>query len=290
MQLLIVTGMSGAGKSTVLDQLEDKGYFCVDNLPIRLLGKFVQLSAGSGEERRMAAGIDIRDLASFGYFEEALEEICGYGAKYKILFLDASDEVLIKRYKETRRNHPLAGAGRVEDGIRTERVKMEFLRRNADYIIDTSLLLVRDLKQEIDRIFVNEGAYRDLFVTVLSFGFKYGIPQDADLVFDVRFLPNPYYVDELKKKTGLDAEVRAFLDAYPQTAEFAGRLEEMIRFLIPHYIKEGKHQLVIALGCTGGQHRSVAMADELYRRLLKDRDFGLRAEHRDLRKDLLRKE
>lgn len=291
MRLVIVTGMSGAGKSTVLNSLEDAGYFCVDNLPVKLLSKFVQLSLEAEEtgERRFAAGMDIRDLKAFDRMDAALDDVKKMGVQYEILFLDASDEVLLKRYKETRRSHPLSRQGRIEDGIRAEREKIAFLKAKADYIIDTSHLLVRELNAEIDRIFEKNEEYEDLFITVLSFGFKFGIPTDSDLVFDVRFLPNPYYVEGLRAKTGLDPEVTEFLNGFPQTAEFEERLTGLVRFLIPNYIKEGKHQLVISLGCTGGRHRSVAMAEALYTKLLEDRNYGIRVEHRDLEKDAYRK-
>ncbi len=291
MRLVIVTGMSGAGKSTVLDALEDAGFFCVDNLPIKLLAKFAQLctEAGENENRRFSVGVDIRDEKAFDSLTEALSEIERFGMNYEILFLDASDNVLLKRFKETRRSHPLARQGRIEEGIREERKKMSFLRMKADHIIDTSHLLVRDLKQEIDRIFIENKEYKDLYITVLSFGFKYGIPTDSDLVFDVRFLPNPYYIEELRKKTGLDEEVRNYLRSFPEEIEFEERLTEMIRFLIPHYIKEGKNQLVISLGCTGGEHRSVMMAQALYERLRSGEGYGVRVEHRDMGSDAVRK-
>ena len=291
MRFVIVTGMSGAGKSTVLNALEDAGYFCVDNLPIKLLSKFAQLcvEAGENEHRHYAVGVDIRDEKAFGRLAGALHEVEQIGASYEILFLDAADDVLIKRYKETRRSHPLSRMGRIEDGIAEERRKMDFLRERADYIIDTSLLLVRDLKQEIARIFVDEAEYRDLFITVLSFGFKYGIPQDSDLVFDVRFAPNPYYIEELRGKTGLDPEIASYLRQFSEVREFEDKLTDMVRFLIPHYIKEGKNQLVISLGCTGGRHRSVMMAQSLYERLLSGHGYGIRVEHRDLNEDPRRK-
>ena len=290
MRLVIVTGMSGAGKSTVLNALEDAGYFCVDNLPIKLLSKFALLcmEAGENENRRFSVGVDIRDAQALALLPEELASVKRMGVDHEILFLDASDGVLIKRYKETRRSHPLARQGRIEDGIRKEREQMHFLREKADHIIDTSHLLVRDLKQEIERIFLENEDYRDLYITVLSFGFKYGIPVDSDLVFDVRFLPNPYYIEELRHKTGLDPEIREYLLSFPETAEFENRLTELVRFLIPYYIKEGKNQLVISLGCTGGQHRSVMMAQSLYERLLSEKNYGIRVEHRDIGADTAR--
>ncbi|MBQ6470010.1 MAG: RNase adapter RapZ [Lachnospiraceae bacterium] len=290
MRLVIVTGMSGAGKSTVLDALEDAGYFCVDNLPIKLLSKFALLcmEAGENENRRFSVGVDIRDEKALSRLPGELAEVEKIGVDHEILFLDASDDALVRRYKETRRSHPLARQGRIEDGIREERARMDFLRKRADHIIDTSHLLVRDLKQEIGRIFLENEEYRDLYITVLSFGFKYGIPTDSDLVFDVRFLPNPYYIEELRHKTGLDREIADYLRSFPETGEFEDRLTEMIRFLIPYYIKEGKNQLVISLGCTGGRHRSVMMAQSLYERLSSARSYGIRVEHRDIGSDAAR--
>ena len=288
MKLLIVTGMSGAGKSTVLNLLEDAGYFCVDNLPIALLTKFAQLGMSEADTsgRELAIGIDIRGEKALGKLPEALREVEELGVRVEILFLDASEEMLVKRFQETRRTHPLAGKGRTQEGIRLEREKINFLAEEADYVIDTSDFLVRDLKKEIDRLFVDKEEERELYVTVLSFGFKNGIPADADLVFDVRFLPNPYYVEELREKTGDAPEIVSFLSRYPQTAEFQERLVSMVQFLLPHYAEEGKRRLVIALGCTGGRHRSVAMANALYERLAAEADYAVRIEHRDLPHDV----
>ena len=209
------------------------------------------------------------------------------GYDFEILFLDAQDSVLVKRYKETRRSHPLAMGGRVDDGIRMEREKMRFLKERADYIIDTSNLLTRELKQEIDRIFVDNQDFCNMMISVLLFGFKYGIPADADLVFDVRFLPNPYYVDELRPLTGLDDRVFNYVMDCDIARTFADKLEDMVNFLIPNYVKEGKTNLVIAIGCTGGKHRSVTLARELYSRLSGNTKYGFRLEHRDAQKDRL---
>ena len=211
------------------------------------------------------------------------------GIEYRILFLDASDDVLVKRYKETRRTHPLAGLGRVDEGIRKERKALEFLKKDADYILDTSQLLTRELKAELDKIFVQDQKFKNLMITVLSFGFKYGIPADSDLVFDVRFLPNPYYVEGMRPLSGNDAPVRDYVMGFETAQVFAEKLEDMIRFLIPNYISEGKHQLIISIGCTGGKHRSVTLANELDRRLSNAKDYGIRIEHRDLEKDAIRK-
>lgn len=290
MRIVIVTGMSGAGKSTVLKMFEDIGYYCVDNMPVALVEKFVDIAvAGNSELKNIALGVDIRSGQAFGGFDSVLERLSAAGVKYEILFLDCADNVLVKRYKETRRSHPLAVGGRIDKGIALEREAIDFLKKKSDYIIDTSSLLTRDLRQEIERIFVNDEKYNNLFVTILSFGFKYGIPADADLVFDVRFLPNPYYVDELRPLTGLDDAVFDYVMASDTAKEFADKLEDMIRFLIPNYIKEGKTSLVIGIGCTGGKHRSVTIARELFSRLSKSGDYGIRLEHRDAEKDRLLK-
>jgi UPF0042 nucleotide-binding protein len=286
MRFVIVTGMSGAGK---LRMLEDIGYFCVDNLPVPLLPKFAELASGQGETamKEVALGIDIRNGENLATVNKVLESIENLKINYEILFLDCEDQVLVKRYKETRRQHPLAVGGRVEDGIKNERKKMKFLKQKADYIIDTSQMLIRDLKGEMDKIFVNNEPYRNFYVTVLSFGFKYGIPTDADLVFDVRFLPNPYYVEDLRSKTGNDKEVQDYVMNSEESGIFLDKIEDMIEFLIPLYVKEGKNQLVIAVGCTGGKHRSVTMANGIYERL-KQNDFSVKVEHRDIFKDGLR--
>lgn len=289
MRIVIVTGMSGAGKSTVLKMFEDIGYYCVDNMPIALVEKFVELAvAGNSDLKNIALGVDIRSGQAFAGFDAVLEHMSNAGVKYEILFLDCADAVLVKRYKETRRSHPLAVGDRIDKGIALEREALAFLKKKSDYIIDTSSLLTRDLRQEIERIFVQNEKYNNLFVTILSFGFKYGIPADADLVFDVRFLPNPYYVEELKPLTGNDKPIQDYVMGCPQAVEFMDKLEDMINFLIPNYILEGKNSLVIAIGCTGGKHRSVTLANELYRRL-SDKDYGIKLEHRDIMLDSLRK-
>ena len=196
--------------------------------------------------------------------------------------------MLVKRYKETRRNHPLAGSERINKGIVLEREKLQYLKDNADYIIDTSQLLTRELKIELEKIFVQNEDYKNLFITILSFGFKYGIPSDSDIVMDVRFLPNPYYVDGLRAKTGNDKEIQDYVMQFPEANDFIDKLDDMIKFLIPNYISEGKNQLVISIGCTGGKHRSVTLANELYKRLSGCNDYGLKIEHRDIGKDALR--
>ena len=287
MRLVIVTGLSGAGKSTALKMLEDDRYFCVDNLPVPLMNKFVSLMTGAKEEeiQNAAIGIDARSGPSLEELSAVLDQLKAEGHKIEILFLDADDKVLVKRYKETRRSHPLAMNGRVDDGILKERQIMKFLKDRADYIIDTTHLLTRELKKEIDNIFVDNGRFSNMMISVLSFGFKYGIPEDADLVFDVRFLPNPYYVDELRPQTGMDEGVFQYVMNNDTAREFATRLVDMVEFLIPNYAKEGKTSLVIGIGCTGGKHRSVTLARVLYEKLLETREYGVRLEHRDIGKD-----
>lgn len=283
MRFVVVTGMSGGGKSTALKMLEDAGFYCVDNLPVSLIDKFVELIATPNSEiTKVALGLDVR---AGQFFEDAtivLERLRKNGYNLEVLFMEADDAVLIKRYKETRRVHPLALDGRVEDGVRKERKVLENIRKMADYVIDTTHLLTRELKEELDRIFVQNREYNSLMVTVMSFGFKHGIPVDADLVFDVRFLPNPFYIDELKKKTGNDKEVQDYVMSFTEAEEFMVKLNDMIQFLIPNYVKEGKYRLVVAIGCTGGQHRSVTLANELYSRMKDKGSYGVKLYHRDV--------
>lgn len=283
-RFVIVTGMSGAGKSTVLKFLEDARYFCVDNLPVPLIIKFAELSLdGSGDSRNIALGIDIRSGQALDELSDVLDKMKDK-FRYEILFLDANDETLVKRFKETRRAHPLALTGRVDEGIDLERKKMQFLRERADYIVDTSHMLTRELKQQMERIVIHSEEFKNLYITILSFGFKYGIPTDADLVFDVRFMPNPYYVEELKYKTGNDKEVQDYVMQSEVSGQFLNKLLDMLEFLIPNYIKEGKTQLVIAVGCTGGKHRSVTIANELFSRLSENNDVGVNISHRDIKR------
>ena len=283
MRFVIVTGMSGGGKSTVLKMLEDAGFYCVDNLPISLVEKFVELiSMPNSEVSKVVLGLDVRSDQSFKDATRVLETLKQKSYQFEILFMDADDNVLIKRYKETRRVHPLAPDGRVEDGIRMERKVLENIRKHADYVIDTTNLLTRELKEELHRIFVENEEYNSLMVTVMSFGFKYGIPADADLVFDVRFLPNPFYIDELKHKTGNDREVQNYVMNNEESTIFMDKLTDMIQFLIPNYVKEGKYRLVIAIGCTGGKHRSVTLANELYKRMKDAGNYGIKLYHRDV--------
>lgn len=290
MKLVILTGMSGAGKSTALKMMEDIGFYCVDNLPVPLLEKFIELSETSQDElQKFAIGIDIRNGKALSELHAVLDRIDKNGQKPEILFLDAEDAVLVKRYKETRRNHPLSAGTRVETGIAAERERLTFLRLRADYIIDTSRLLTRELRAELDKIFINQQDYKSLFITILSFGFKYGIPVDSDLVFDVRFLPNPYYIEGLRAKSGNDKEIQDYVLQFEEAHIFLEKLVDMLEFLIPKYIVEGKNQLVISIGCTGGKHRSVTLANELYKRISDRSEYGIKIEHRDIDKDALRK-
>ncbi len=284
MRFVIVTGMSGAGKITALKIFEDNGYYCVDNLPIDLIENFADLLfTQTSEKNKVAIGVDIRSGENLEKINNVLENMRKKDRNYEILFLDCNNTTLIKRFKETRRSHPMGDADSVENEIEAERKKLQYLRTEADYIIDTSNLLVRDLRAEIEKIFVMNQDYRNLFVTIMSFGFKYGVPADCDLVFDVRFLPNPYYVPELKHKTGEDKDVRDYVLKSPVSIEFLEKLTDMIKFLIPNYINEGKNQLVIGIGCTGGHHRSVTVANTLYEYLNNtDANYGIRITHRDI--------
>ncbi|MGN1180632.1 MAG: RNase adapter RapZ [Suilimivivens sp.] len=283
MRFVVVTGMSGGGKSTALRMLEDAGFYCVDNLPVPLIEKFVELIAmPNSEVNKVALGLDVRVDQPFEDAQKVLEKLKENGYSFEILFMEANDQALLKRYKETRRMHPLSPEGRVEDGIFKERKILEDIRNKADYVIDTSKLLTRELKEEIDRIFIQNEEYNSLMVTILSFGFKHGIPADADLVFDVRFLPNPFYIEELKYKTGNDKEVQDYVMSFPEAEIFIDKLCDMLGFLIPNYVKEGKYQLVIGIGCTGGKHRSVTLANRLYSRMKNKGNYGLKIAHRDV--------
>ena len=291
MKIIIVTGMSGAGKSTALIVLEDEGYYCVDNMPISLMPKFAELADGHNQDKgynNIALGIDIRSGHSLAELDSVLDYMKEKKYEYTIVFLESSDEVLIKRYKETRRAHPLAKDGRVDKAIMLEREQLKFLKQRADVIIDTSQLLTREFKEELEKIVLGRKEFNNLMVTVLSFGFKYGIPSDADIVFDVRFLPNPYYVEELRPLTGNDKKIQDYVMKAPEAEEFLERVDGLIQFLLPNYVKEGKSSLVIAVGCTGGKHRSVTLANAIAKRLSKT-PYGCKVEHRDIEKDSKRK-
>ena len=287
MKMIIVTGMSGSGKTVALKMFEDFGYYCVDNLPVELVSNFVELTIDS--ERGMkgvALGIDIR--SGLDGLDGVIDELKHKKINMEILFLEADDEALIKRYKETRRNHPLAADGRLIDGIHLERQRLAFLRAKADRIMDTGRMLTKELKQELRAIYVDGKSFNNLFVTVLSFGYMYGIPDDPDLLFDVRFLPNPFYDPDLRLKTGEEHGVADYVFSNGDAKVFLDKLDDMIKFLIPRYIDEGKSALVIGIGCTGGQHRSVAIAAALKRRLDTIEGIGVRLEHRDMGKNISR--
>lgn len=283
MRFVVVTGMSGGGKKTALRMLEDIGFYCVDNLPVDLIEKFIELLATPGGEiTKVALGVDVRANVGFERIPDIFDKLKKAGYPLEILYMEASDEALQKRYNESRRKHPLSPDGRVADGIKKERAILSTIKDQADYIMDSSKLLTRDLQAEIDRIFVNNEEYNSLIVDIMSFGFKHGIPQDADMVFDVRFLPNPYYIDELKYKSGNDEAVRNYVMGFDEAKEFLDKLQNMVEFLMPNYVKEGKYQLVIAIGCTGGKHRSVTLANALYERLKDYKGYGFKITHRDI--------
>ena len=266
MEFILISGMSGAGKSKAASFMEDMDFFCVDNLPAPLIVKFAELGmAGSGEYQRVVLVTDVRSGTRFDALFEALDKLKGMKCSYRILFMDASDESIIKRYKETRRSHPLEDAEHsLEQAIALEREMLKPLRERAEYIIDTSSLPTAKLKGELRRLFVSGGEKQGkMALRVLSFGFKHGVPMEADLVFDVRFLPNPYYQTELRHQTGLDAPVRDYVFSTPTTYEFVDKLKDFTGWLLPRYEEEGKTVLVIAVGCTGGHHRSVAIAHAL---------------------------
>jgi len=282
-RLVIITGMSGAGKTQVVRAMEDLGYFCVDNLPPMLIPKFAELCAQSdGRVNKIALVVDIRGGEFFDTLVQVLGDMETQGFMYEILFLEASDETLIRRYKETRRRHPMAPFGRVSEGISRERERLEHIRGRATHIIDTSDLSTTQLRDKIANLFSGERETDRMTVTVVSFGFKFGIPLDADMVFDVRFLPNPFYVESLRRKSGQVVEVRDYIRKWPITQQFLEKLWGLIDFLVPHYVKEGKSQLIIAIGCTGGLHRSVFVADKIFEGL-RNKGYNVNVEHRDIK-------
>ncbi len=282
-EFLIVTGLSGAGKSLATHFLEDLGFFCVDNLPPALVPKFAEIVRESqGRIRRVALVIDVRGGEFFNAVDQAFTALDGMGIRFQILFLDASDEVLVRRFEETRRKHPLGGS--VLDGIRSERRRLQPLKERAHKIIDTSTLSARELKEELAEAFLRARRERALTVSVVTFGYKHGIPLDADLVFDVRFLPNPHYVETLRALPGNSPEVREFVLRWDQTREFQRRLHDLLGYLLPQYTAEGKTHLTIGIGCTGGKHRSVVIGEDLAR-FLRGSGYGVRIKHRDVRKE-----
>ena len=287
MRFIIVTGLSGAGKTEATRSLEDMGYFCVDNLPPKLIPKFAEACVQSqGKIDKVALVIDIRGGIFFDDLFESLIYLKKQDFKYEILFLDASDEVLVKRFKESRRSHPLAPGSRIITGINEERKRLREVKDRADIIIDTSKYAIKDLREEMTKNYgdVTEPE-KDLSVTILSFGFKYGIPVDSDLVFDVRFIPNPFYIPELKPYSGNDEPVKKYVLEQEETKGFIKRTDDLLEFLIPNYKKEGKRQLIISIGCTGGRHRSVAIANQIYENLAS-RNYNISVEHRDIREDV----
>ena len=283
MEFLIITGLSGAGKSLAIQSLEDLGFFCVDNLPPALIPKFAEIIKESqGRIRRVALVIDIRGGEFFDALGTALADLEASGIRFQIVFLDASDEILVRRFEETRRKHPLGGS--ILDGIRTERRRLQPLKEQAHKIIDTSTLTAKELKEELADTFVRTDGRRTLAVTVTTFGYKYGIPLDADLVFDVRFLPNPYYVEALRPLPGNSPEIREFVLRSRQTMEFRQRLLDMLAYLLPQFTTEGKSHLTVAIGCTGGEHRSVVIGEDLAE-FLRGVGYAVRVKHRDMRKE-----
>ncbi len=284
MQFVIVTGMSGAGKTSVAHVLEDIGYYCIDNLPPTLLSNFASLCRNANLSMdKVALVVDARGGEQISCLGEEVDKLKKRGNHCKLLFLEATDESIIKRYKETRRKHPHATEGRLEEGIARERELLSDIRAHADYVLDTSGLLTRQLKEQVFFLFEKKEPFENIGVNVVSFGFKYEIPLDSDLVFDVRFLPNPFYESELKERTGLEKEVQDFVLSADESQEFLEKMEQMFLFLLPQYIKEGKTQLVVAIGCTGGKHRSVTVAEQLTKRLLERQYFAV-ANHRDIKK------
>lgn len=286
MECIIITGMSGAGKTTTLKIFEDMGYFCVDNLPISLIPKFIELcDKPNSEIKRVALGIDIRGGKIFQDFFNYISKMGNNTVSFKILFLDCLDKIILKRYKETRRNHPLSMEDRLINGILKERKILADIKKNSDYIIDTSYLLTRELKLKINDIFIKNQNFESIIINIVSFGFKYGVPSDIDLVFDVRFLPNPFYIDDLKLKTGNDKPVNDYVMKFEESKIFLDKLIDMVKFLIPNYIKEGKNRLVIGIGCTGGKHRSVTLANQLFY-ALESFKHNIFICHRDVDKDI----
>lgn len=285
MKFLIVTGLSGSGKSGAVNVLEDIGYYCIDNIPPQLIPKFAEICIANGQMKKVAIVTDIRGGELFLELDEGLSYLQNNGLETSILFLDASDEVLIKRYKETRRKHPLdeQSHGSLQKAINTEREVLSSVREKADYYIDTSDLSMNQLKETVYSLFL-DNPNDSMVIKVMSFGYKYGISREADLVFDVRCLPNPFYIPELKHHTGIESCVSDYVLKFDQSQKLVHKLEDLMDFLIPLYIREGKSQLVVAFGCTGGKHRSVTFAEVLFR-YLKDKGLKCRISHRDIDKD-----
>ncbi len=286
MRFIIITGLSGAGKTQVIRCLEDMNYYCIDNMPPALIPKLAEIFyASNGKIDKVAMVIDVRGGDMFSEMFNELNNLKASGYSYEVLFLDAKDDVLVKRYKETRRMHPLARDGRLIDGITKVREILQYVKNKANHVIDTSKLSSAQLKETVRKIVESESASRSIVINVTSFGYKYGIVLDGDLVFDVRFLPNPYYDDNLKHHTGLEDCVSEYVLGFEQTQEFIKKLEDMVSYLIPYYIEEGKSQLVIGIGCTGGHHRSVTLATVLYK-YLKELGYNAVVTHRDIHREV----
>lgn len=281
-RVVVVTGLSGSGKSTAIHLLEDLGYYCIDNLPVALVPRFLELWESAQEEiGRVALGIDLRERAFLAEFPRVFDELRAQGHVVEVLYLEAADEVLIRRFSETRRPHPAAEGVDIATGIRREREKLGPLRERADRIIDTSALTVHELRAELRRLLAAEARPGTMTVSVISFGYKHGLPAEADLAIDCRFLPNPFFVEELRNRPGTDPEVAAYVMGPDETREFLYRLLALLDFTLPRYVREGKSYLTIALGCTGGRHRSVVLAEELRNRL-EQRGYRVLLRHRDL--------
>lgn len=279
-ELIVISGISGAGKTTALRAVEDLGYYCMDNIPPQLLLTFVQLYVQTkNAPSKVAVVLDIRTREFFQDISIELEKLKTLGVDYKLIFLDAADKTVVNRYQEMRRPHPLATDGNILDGLKEERKKLQPIKKLADYIIDTSRMNNYKLRAEINNIL--ELGLSQMQVSIVSFGFKNGILLDADYVFDVRFIPNPYYIKELKEKTGKDLEVKDYVFSFDDSKAFMDKVEDLIKFIVPRYIKEGRLQLTVGIGCTGGRHRSVALSEELKNRL-KDEDIKIVVDHRDL--------
>ncbi|HEX9880486.1 MAG TPA: RNase adapter RapZ [Candidatus Binatia bacterium] len=284
MDIIVVTGLSGSGKSNAIRALEDDGFFCIDNLPVLLIPKFIDLCQGYREEiQKIALGIDLRSGYFFQYWPDVLKEIREAGHRLRVFFIDSNDEILLRRFSETRRPHPLAGSGSVQEGIARERKALEGMRASADMVIDTSQMSVHELKKAVENYTGQILIPRKMAFFLTSFGYKFGIPHDTDMIVDVRFLPNPFFVSELREKSGREPEVRDFVLKREETQLFLDRLCSLLEFALPQYQKEGKSNLALALGCTGGRHRSVVLVEELKRRLEGDQ-LGIRIKHRDIDK------
>ncbi len=285
LEFTIITGLSGAGKSEAIRCFEDMGFFCIDNLPATLIPKMAELCSLPGSKiRKVALVSDVRGGEFFDALFESLRELKSKAIDYQILFLEASDEELVKRFKETRRRHPLAKAGQIIEGIDREKRALQSLRGSADMIIDTTNIETYELRDKIRSSFLGEQKQKAILITVISFGYKYGVPIDADLVIDVRFLPNPHYIESLRKFSGEDQPVKDFVLKRPETQTFLKQFRQLLTFLLPHYVSEGKTHLTVAIGCTGGTHRSVVLANEIYR-FLYEKKYNVAIRHRDVGRD-----